>query len=58
VRSDLAKQGIIVQARSRSTLAEEQPEVYKDVDEVVGVASTVGLARPVAKLKPVGAIKG
>jgi tRNA-splicing ligase RtcB len=58
VRLDLAQQGIIVQARSRATLAEEQPEVYKNVDDVVEVAAGVGLARPVARLKPVGGIKG
>ena len=58
VRMDLAAQGIFVQARSRSTLAEEQPEVYKNVDDVVQVAAGVGLARPVARLKPVGGIKG
>lgn len=58
VRDVLAKKGIIVQARSRATLAEEQPDVYKDVEEVVKVAAGAGLARPVAKLKPLGAIKG
>ena len=58
VRDKLARQGIIVQARSRATLAEEQPDVYKDVEEVVKVAAGVGLARPVARLKPLGAIKG
>ena len=58
VRQDLAKQGIIVQARSRATLAEEQPEVYKNVDDVVEVAAGAGLAKPVARLKPVGGIKG
>lgn len=58
VRQMLAAQGIIVQARTGSTLAEEQPEVYKDVDEVVNVAAGVGLARPVARLRPVGGIKG
>ena len=58
VRMDLARQGIIVQARSKATLAEEQPEVYKNVDDVVAVAAGVGLARPVARLKPVGGIKG
>jgi tRNA-splicing ligase RtcB (3'-phosphate/5'-hydroxy nucleic acid ligase) len=58
VREQLRSRGIIVQARTGSTLAEEQPEVYKDVDEVVRVAAGVGLARPVAKLRPVGGIKG
>ncbi|MBU1983881.1 RtcB family protein, partial [bacterium] len=58
VRARLAQQGIIVQARSRATLAEEQPDVYKDVEEVVRVAAGAGLATPVAKLQPIGAIKG
>ena len=58
VRQKLARQGIIVQARSKATLAEEQPDVYKNVDEVVNVAAGVGLARPVARLEPLGGIKG
>ncbi|MBU1920501.1 RtcB family protein [bacterium] len=58
VRESLAARGIIVQARSQLTLAEEQPGVYKDVDEVVRVAEAAGLARPVARLRPLGCIKG
>ena len=58
VRAQLARQGIIVQARSQATLAEEQPDVYKNVEEVVAVAAGVGLARPVVRLKPLGGIKG
>ena len=50
--------GIFVQARSKATLAEEQPEVYKDVEEVVEVAAGAGLARPVVRLRPLGGIKG
>ncbi len=58
VRARLARAGIIVQARSKATLAEEQPDVYKDVEEVVKVAAGAGLAQPVARLKPLGGIKG
>ncbi len=58
VRKLLADKGIIVQARTGSILAEEQPDVYKNVDEVVRVAAGVGLARPVARMRPVGGIKG
>jgi tRNA-splicing ligase RtcB len=58
IRESLASQGIIVQARSDKTLAEEQPGVYKDVDEVVRVAEAAGLARAVARLRPLGCIKG
>jgi tRNA-splicing ligase RtcB (3'-phosphate/5'-hydroxy nucleic acid ligase) len=58
VRARLARQGIFVEARSKATLAEEQPDVYKDVEEVVKVAAGAGLARPVVRLKPLGGIKG
>ena len=39
-------------------LAEEAPIAYKDVEEVVGVVHEIGIARKVARLKPVGVIKG
>ena len=58
VRQNLARRGIIVQARSRATLAEEQPDVYKNVEDVVAVAAGAGLARPVERLEPLGGIKG
>jgi len=39
-------------------LAEESPEAYKDVDAVVEVVAAVGIARKVARLRPVAVIKG
>ncbi|RLG15623.1 MAG: hypothetical protein DRN71_00695, partial [Candidatus Nanohalarchaeota archaeon] len=39
-------------------LAEEAPEVYKDIDEVVKVSHELGIGNPVAKVKPLGVIKG
>ena len=45
-------------ARHRRGLAEEAPEAYKDVDEVVAVAERAGLCRRVARLVPLGVVKG
>jgi tRNA-splicing ligase RtcB len=58
VDEELAKTGVIARARSWSGLAEEQPSAYKDVDEVVEVVVNAGLAKKVARLRPMGVIKG
>jgi tRNA-splicing ligase RtcB len=58
VRRELERQGIIVRCPSSSELAEEAPGAYKDVDRVVNVVHQAGLARKVARLKPVGVVKG
>jgi len=52
------RQGIVVAAGDDGTLGEEMPEAYKDVDTVVEVLEAVGLARRVARLRPLGVIKG
>lgn len=57
VRKDLEEKGIVVRA-STGELAEEAPHAYKDVDRVVEVVHDAGLARKVARLVPVGVIKG
>lgn len=57
VRKDLERQGIVVHGSS-GELAEEAPHAYKDVDKVVQVVHDAGLARKVARLRPVGVIKG
>ncbi|MBV8316098.1 MAG: RtcB family protein, partial [Planctomycetaceae bacterium] len=49
---------IIARARGHKGLAEEQPAAYKDVDAVTEVVERAGLARRVARLRPVGVIKG
>ncbi|MFQ6057887.1 MAG: RtcB family protein [Anaerolineae bacterium] len=54
----LEKQGIIVRGGSWKGLAEEAPEAYKDVDRVVEVVHKAGIARKVARLRPLGVIKG
>ncbi len=58
LRMELESHGIAVRARSLSGLAEEAPIAYKDVDEVVKVVQAVGIARKVARLRPVAVIKG
>lgn len=55
---DLEKRGIHVVAGSLPGLAEETPEAYKDVDEVIQVVCETGLAKKVARLLPLVVIKG
>jgi tRNA-splicing ligase RtcB (3'-phosphate/5'-hydroxy nucleic acid ligase) len=58
LKERLAREGILVRAHSDSVLAEEAPEAYKPSSEVVRVVEGVGLSRVVARLKPLGVIKG
>lgn len=58
LRYKLEEKGIIVNTGSIPGLAEEAPEAYKDVDEVVDVVHEAGIAEKVARLKPVIVIKG
>jgi tRNA-splicing ligase RtcB len=55
---EMEDMGIIVRATGRGTLAEEMPEAYKDVSNVVEVVHNAGLSKKVAKLRPLGVIKG
>ncbi len=58
LRTELEKEGITIRAGSMPGLAEEAPQAYKDVDEVVKVVSGAGIARKVARLIPLAVIKG
>jgi tRNA-splicing ligase RtcB len=55
---ELADKGIIVKGASQGTIVEEIPEAYKDVNDVVNVVHHAGISRKVAKLVPMGVIKG
>lgn len=55
---EMEKRGVIVACASHKTLAEEIPEAYKDVSEVVGVVHDAGIAKRVARLRPVAVVKG
>lgn len=60
--SELAKrlesEGITVHAKEWKTLAEEAPSAYKDVNLVVDVCHRAGISQKVAKMRPLGVIKG
>jgi len=50
--------GIYVRSTGRQTMAEEMPEAYKDVSDVVEAVAEAGISKKIARLKPLGAIKG
>jgi tRNA-splicing ligase RtcB len=58
LRRQLEARGIVVRAASARGLAEEAPQAYKDVDRVVGIVERAGLAARVARLRPIGVVKG
>jgi len=58
ITANLLKKGIIVRSHSENAIADEAPDVYKPSDEVVNVVHEVGISRLVARLSPLGVIKG
>ena len=58
LRKDLKRSGVIVRSATTKGLVEEAPEAYKDVDVVVEATACAGLADKVARLRPMGVIKG
>jgi len=58
LKREFAEQGIEVRATSGATVAEEVPEAYKDVSNVVDVVHQAGIGRKVARLRPLGVLKG
>jgi tRNA-splicing ligase RtcB (3'-phosphate/5'-hydroxy nucleic acid ligase) len=58
IDKELEAKGVIARAQSHKGLAEEQPGAYKNVDEVVEVVHNAGLSRKVARMRPIGVIKG
>ena len=58
VKKSLNDKGIFIKALTRDGVVEETPQAYKDVDSVVNVSHNLGIATKVAKLVPIGVIKG
>ncbi len=58
ISRELEDRGIYARAAGRSTLVEEMPEAYKDVNMVVDVVHAAGVSKKAARLKPLGVIKG
>ena len=58
IQKELESRGIIVESLTREGLTEEKPDAYKDIESVVDVVHNAGLAARVARLRPIGVIKG
>jgi len=58
IDKELEARGVIARSQSRKGLAEEQPKAYKNVDDVVDVVHEAGLSKKVARMRPIGVIKG
>jgi tRNA-splicing ligase RtcB len=58
IDKELEARGVIARAQSHRGLAEEQPKAYKNVDDVVDVVHRAGLSHKVARMRPIGVIKG
>ncbi|HMC90289.1 MAG TPA: RtcB family protein [Gemmataceae bacterium] len=58
IDKELEARGVIARAQSHRGLAEEQPKAYKNVDDVVEVVHRAGLSHKVARMRPIGVIKG
>ncbi|MFW9972749.1 MAG: RtcB family protein [Candidatus Odinarchaeota archaeon] len=58
IKDILNKQGIIVKAASMKVIAEEAPGAYKDIDQVVQVSHDLGIIEKIARLTPIGVVKG
>ncbi len=58
IARELEAKGIVARATGRDALEEEMPEAYKDVKDVVEVVEKFGISKRVAKLRPIGVIKG
>ncbi len=58
LQREMTDRGVVMMAQGRGTAVEEAPWAYKDVADVVEVCHQAGLARKVARLRPIGVVKG
>ncbi len=58
IMAELGHKGIYLRAKSKRVVAEEAPDAYKDIDEVVEITHRAGIAKKVARMRPVGVVKG
>ncbi len=58
IRDDLGSKGIFLKSATKDGILEEAPEAYKSIDQVISVVVGAGLSRRVAKLTPLGVMKG
>lgn len=55
---ELEEKGIFVKSKGKHTMAEEMPEAYKDISQVIEVVHGAGISKKVAKLRPIAVVKG
>jgi tRNA-splicing ligase RtcB len=58
IDQEMARRGVVARYRGRATMAEEMPHAYKDVADVVETMDLAGISKKVARLRPIGVIKG
>jgi len=58
IHQELEQKGILVRWTGRGTMAEEMPDAYKDISQVIDVVHHTGISRKVARIRPMGVIKG
>ena len=58
MQKELCHEGIEVKAGTFKRLAEEAPQAYKDIDEIIKVVDEIGISKKVIRLKPLTVIKG
>lgn len=58
IERELQERGIFIRSRSHRTLHEESPEAYKDIDHVVEIVHQAGISKKIARMRPLGVVKG
>jgi tRNA-splicing ligase RtcB (3'-phosphate/5'-hydroxy nucleic acid ligase) len=58
IDQEMTRRGVVARYRGRATMAEEMPHAYKDVADVVETMDLAGISKKVARLRPIGVIKG
>jgi tRNA-splicing ligase RtcB len=58
IDQEMARRGVVARYQGRATMAEEMPHAYKDVADVVETMDLAGISKKVARLRPIGVIKG
>ncbi len=58
IQQELKERGTLVRWTGKNTLAEEMPDAYKDISQVVNVVHGAGISRKVARLRPIAVVKG
>ncbi|MFO7891708.1 MAG: RtcB family protein [bacterium] len=58
IQNEFEKQGIIIRSRGRRTLFEEAPGAYKEIDKITEIVQGAGISKRVARMRPMGVVKG